>query len=71
MLMCTRGVTGDKALEIQKLWKTPWEFVEAFERCETEKQRREMLLAKMGNLVGRKKIGKAMSAKVAEVWAAV
>lgn len=29
MLMCTRGVTGEKALEIQKRWKTPRELVEA------------------------------------------
>jgi hypothetical protein len=23
MLMCTRGVTGEKALEIQQIWPTP------------------------------------------------
>ncbi|KAI9879377.1 MAG: Crossover junction endonuclease mus81 [Pleopsidium flavum] len=71
MLMCTRGITGDKALEIQKHWKTPREFVEAFERCETERLRKELLLEKMGGLVGRKKVGKALSAKVADVWAVV
>ncbi|KAI9774431.1 MAG: Crossover junction endonuclease mus81 [Candelina submexicana] len=68
MLMCTRGITGDKALEIQKYWKTPRNFIEAFERCSTEKERNNLLIQKMGGLVGRKKMGKALSTKVAEVW---
>ncbi len=71
MLMCTRGITGDKALEIQKYWKTPRDFVEAFESCGTERLKKEMLLGKMGALVGGKKVGKALSAKVADVWAVV
>ncbi|KAI9704314.1 MAG: Crossover junction endonuclease mus81 [Candelina mexicana] len=68
MLMCTRGITGDKALEIQKYWKTPRNFIEAFERCSTEKERNNLLIQKMVGLVGRKKMGKALSTKVAEVW---
>ncbi|TVY31359.1 Crossover junction endonuclease, partial [Lachnellula subtilissima] len=31
MLMCVKGVTGEKALEIQKRWKTPNELLEAYE----------------------------------------
>jgi crossover junction endonuclease MUS81 len=72
MLMCTRGVTGEKALEIQKLWRTPREFAEAFERCgggeEGSKRKRELVMGKMSHLVGRKKIAKATSVKIAEVW---
>ncbi len=68
MLMCTRGITGDKALVIQKYWKTPREFIEAFEHCSTEKQRKGLLIERMSGLVGRKKMGKALSTKVAEVW---
>ena len=34
MLMCTKGVTGEKALEIQKRWKTPNEFIEAYRKCD-------------------------------------
>lgn len=75
MLMCVRGVTGEKALEIQKRWKTPQDFVLAFERCgggeEGKKRKKEMVFMEMGNLVGRKKIAKAVSAKIAEVWADV
>jgi crossover junction endonuclease MUS81 len=75
MLMCTRGVTGEKALEIQKRWKTPQEFVKAFERYgateEGKKRKREMVAGEMGGLVGRKKIAKILSGKIAEVWADV
>jgi hypothetical protein len=30
MLMCTRGVTGEKALEIQQIWPTPRHLVDAY-----------------------------------------
>jgi crossover junction endonuclease MUS81 len=72
MLMCTRGVTGEKAIEIQRRWRTPYDFVTAFQRCgsdEDGKRRKQNLVAgDMGSLVGRKKIAKALSKKIAEVW---
>ncbi|KAH9908994.1 hypothetical protein F4778DRAFT_207356 [Xylariomycetidae sp. FL2044] len=72
MLMCTKQVTGEKALEIQKRWKTPREFVEAFEACGTgdqgDKKRRELVFGQMGGLVGRRKVAKTLSHKIAEVW---
>ncbi|RDL42307.1 Uncharacterized protein BP5553_02286 [Venustampulla echinocandica] len=72
MLMCTKGVTGEKALEIQKRWKTPAEFVEAFGKCgggeQGKKRKAEMVSNEMSNLMGRKKIAKALSVKIAEVW---
>ena len=72
MLMCTKGVTGEKALEIQKRWKTPYDFVKAFEQCgsgeASKKKKGELVSQQMGNLVGRKKIAKALSQKIAEVW---
>lgn len=82
MLMCTRGVTGDKALEIQRRWRTPREFVEAFEELERENRQRDttgterkkavsaedMVASQMSGLVGRKKVGKALSKKIAEAW---
>ncbi|KAI9757926.1 MAG: K(+)/H(+) antiporter [Chaenotheca gracillima] len=83
MLMCTRGVTGDKALAVQKIWKTPKEFIQAYENMPRPdattsrgatndpigKAKREMVFLHLGNMVGRKKIGKALSSKIAEVWA--
>lgn len=80
MLMCTRGITGEKAIEIQKHWRTPHELVNAFARFDTPKgssreagtrlarDRNEMIARVAEQLIRRKKIGKAVSAKVAEVW---
>ncbi|KAK7416296.1 Crossover junction endonuclease mus81 [Neonectria magnoliae] len=72
MLMTTKGVTGERALEIQKRWKTPYDFVKAFEACgsgdQGAKRKRDMVFAQTTQLVGRKKISKALSQKIAEVW---
>lgn len=70
MLMCSRGVTGEKALEIQKHWNTPREFIEAFEALNGQdpKEKEGMVSEKMKTLVGRKKIAKALSKKLAEIW---
>lgn len=72
MLMCTRGVTGEKALEIQRRWKTPRDFIQAFEACgsgeEGRKRKKALVEGKMGGLVGRKKVAKVLSGKIAEVW---
>lgn len=67
MLMCTRGITGEKALEIQRWWKTPRELVEAYMAL-APKDRETLLSDKLQSLVGRKKVQKALSKKVAEVW---
>jgi crossover junction endonuclease MUS81 len=72
MLMTIKGVTGEKALEIQKRWKTPYDFVKAFEACGTGEQglkrKRELVLSQTSHLVGRKKVTKLLSTKIAEVW---
>ena len=72
MLMCTKGVTGEKALEIQKRWKTPRAFIEAYGQCgdgeEGRNKKIEMVSKAMAHFVGRKKITKAVSWKIAEVW---
>ncbi|RDA83083.1 hypothetical protein CP532_2559 [Ophiocordyceps camponoti-leonardi (nom. inval.)] len=73
MLMTTRGVTGERALEIQKRWKTPYDFVKAFEACgsgdQGRKRKWELVSGELTHLVGRKKISKPLSQKIAEVWA--
>ncbi|KAG9233104.1 hypothetical protein BJ875DRAFT_58065 [Amylocarpus encephaloides] len=72
MLMCIKGVTGEKALEIQKRWKTPMTFIEAYQACDEgddgKKQKFELVMKEMGNLAGRKKIAKALSVNIAKVW---
>jgi crossover junction endonuclease MUS81 len=80
MLMCTRGVTGEKALEIQRRWPTPRHFIEAFEavdressgglssRDQTRKAKEKMITDKMAKLVGRKKVQVHLSRRLAENW---
>lgn len=71
-LMATKGVTGEKAIEIQKVWKTPNEFVKAFERCgsgeDGRRRKIDLVASRLGHLLGRKKISKVDSQKLAEVW---
>ncbi|KAG6003228.1 Crossover junction endonuclease mus81 [Claviceps maximensis] len=72
MLMTTKGVTGERALEIQKRWRTPHHFIKAFEACgsgeQGRKRKQELVSSQLGHLVGRKKMGKALSHKLAEIW---
>ena len=68
MLLCIRGVTPDKAVEIQKLWPTPRAFIEAFEAKGTTKDKDNMISDRLGDTIPRKKVGKTLSAKVAEIW---
>ncbi|KAL2057584.1 hypothetical protein ABVK25_001968 [Lepraria finkii] len=56
MLMCTRGISGDKALAIQKVWKTPREFLEAFEACGSQKEREILVETRLGGIVGGGKV---------------
>jgi crossover junction endonuclease MUS81 len=71
-LMCSKGVTGEKAMEIQRRWKTPHEFVKAFEDCGSgeagKKQRKELVYGQLGGLMGRKKVTRPLSQRIAEVW---
>ena len=72
MLMCTRGITGPRAIAIQKIWQTPAALIEAFEQCETQKEKDTLVESKFGNtLSNRTKIKGVLSAKVAGVWAVV
>lgn len=70
MLMCTRGVTGEKALEIQRRWQTPRQFVEAFENLDSTnpKDKENMVSGRMEALIGRKKVAKALSKKLSDIW---
>ncbi|KGO44184.1 DNA-directed DNA polymerase, family X, beta-like, N-terminal [Penicillium expansum] len=70
MLMCTRGVTGEKALEIQQIWPTPRHLVDAYMALEP-KERETMIASRMSEVVGRKKVAKDLSKRIAEVWGEV
>ncbi|KAK3996812.1 putative crossover junction endonuclease mus-81 [Cladorrhinum sp. PSN332] len=72
MLMCTRLLTGEKAIEIQKAWKTPHEFIKAFEDCgpgeEGRRKKINMVADRLDHLYGTKKISRPLSQKLAEIW---
>lgn len=70
MLMCTRGVSGDKALAIQKQWTTPRALIEAFEACGSQKEKHALVETRLGAIVGRGKVKGVLGAKVANVWGA-
>ncbi|PBP15872.1 ERCC4 domain-containing protein [Diplocarpon rosae] len=76
MLLCTKGVTAEKALEIQKRWKTPFELAEAYRKIDEkaggveQAKRDKMALVsdQMSHLVGTKKLGKAVSVRISQIW---
>ncbi|WBW75160.1 Holliday junction resolvase subunit Mus81 [Schizosaccharomyces osmophilus] len=67
MLMSIRGVSAQKAIEIQKRFPTFIELFESYERCSSN-QDRELLLAKSCQGFGSQAIGPALSAKIAYVF---
>ena len=67
MLMCTRGVTGEKALEMQKEWRTPSDFFQALERT-GGKARERMVSDQLSTSVPRKKVTSVLSGRIAEIW---
>ena len=68
MLMCTRGISGEKALAIQKVWTTPKAFVDALQEYESEKDKETLIDRRLGGLVGRGSVKGILGAKVAVVW---
>jgi crossover junction endonuclease MUS81 len=71
MLMCTRNISGEKAIEIQRVWPTPRALIEAFESKATDKEREKMVAEGLRECVGRKKVAAVLSRKVAAVWGGV
>ncbi|KAK3949267.1 ERCC4 domain-containing protein [Pseudoneurospora amorphoporcata] len=72
MLMCIRRLSGEKAIEIRKVWKTPYELVKAFEACGTDengkKKQRALVASMLSHLVDRRSVDNGLSEKIAEVW---
>ncbi|KAK3389096.1 ERCC4 domain-containing protein [Sordaria brevicollis] len=72
MLMCIRRLSGEKAIEIQKVWKTPNQFFHAFEQCGTDeggkKKQKAMVADALAHLVDRRCVDKGLSEKLADVW---
>ena len=69
MLMCIRGITGDKAIEIQRRWPTPLALTQAYDACANDDEKKKLISSQLSGLISRKKVAKIVSSKVAEVWA--
>lgn len=70
MLMTIRGISEEKATEIAKTFGTPRALFSQLDDASvspTQSERRK-LLARYGSNIGRKKIGPALSAKMADIW---
>ncbi|KAL8780447.1 MAG: hypothetical protein Q9213_006459 [Squamulea squamosa] len=66
----TRGLTGDKAIAIQQRWPTPHALINAYKACKDPKEKETMVGKRLEGVVGRGKVGKALSRAIAEVWGA-
>ena len=66
MLMCTRGAAAHHALEIQRRWKTPREFVEALDKCGREAERRAVTAAAAEDKAQGRQKGKAKAVETPE-----
>ncbi|KAK9468720.1 hypothetical protein V1512DRAFT_257749 [Lipomyces arxii] len=76
MLLTIRGVSWEKALEIQKVFATPealWAELEKTCREQGEAAARELVgnACARGASVARKRIGPALSSRIAEIWGPV
>ncbi|KAK9390625.1 hypothetical protein V1515DRAFT_583670 [Lipomyces mesembrius] len=76
MLITIRGVSWEKALEIQKHFPTPrhiWMELDAEYRMRGEQAARNLVASKCGleSVVARKRIGPALSSRIAEIWGPV
>ncbi|EEB06018.1 Holliday junction resolvase subunit Mus81 [Schizosaccharomyces japonicus yFS275] len=67
MLMTIRGVSPEKAMQIQQLYPTMISLVEAYERLKSHSER-EALLSTQCKSFGRRSIGFALSQKIAKIF---
>jgi crossover junction endonuclease MUS81 len=68
MLMTIRGVTWDKAVTVQKLYKTPYFLCQAYREMNDEQKRKTLLSDQTASLIARKKITKVISERIYETW---
>jgi crossover junction endonuclease MUS81 len=68
MLMCTKGISTDKAAEIIKRYPTPHSFYTALIKCQNDETRWRMVNDVCGNTFGKKKIGPTVSERIAKLW---
>jgi crossover junction endonuclease MUS81 len=67
MLMTIRGVSGEKAAEIVKVFPTPKALFDAYETLSSEEEQNDLLKGTI-EAAGRKSIGPALSKKIRGIW---
>jgi len=68
MLMCTKGISADKAAEVIKQYPTPHSFYTALEKCHNNEARWKIVNEVCGGTFGSKKIGPVLSERIAKLW---
>jgi ERCC4-type nuclease len=68
MLMCAKGISAEKANEVFRIYPTPRDLIEAWEKCMSEDERDRLLADATRAQVGAKKIPSSVSRKVKEIW---
>lgn len=68
MLLCVRGMSAEKVREILALWPTPADLLQSYDELDNDAKKVALFLTDQVDTVDqRKKIGPALSKKVAEV----
>ena len=68
MLLTIKGVSWDKAVSIQKIYPTPRLLWEAYNEHSSEEAKKRMLYVALQDNISRRKIGKALSETIYDVW---
>ena len=69
-LMCIHGLTGDRAIQIQKIWPTPRALIDAYTALgDNVEAKNNMISDRLGMKIDRKRVTKNLSTKIADIWA--
>lgn len=69
-LMCIHGLTGERAIQIQKIWPTPRALIDAYAALGSDvNAKNNMISDRLGMKIDRKRVTKNLSTKIADIWA--
>lgn len=68
MLMTIRGITWDKAVEIQRIYPTPYHLWQAYNTLDNDAVKKELLFKATTTNISRRRISKLLSEKVYQIW---
>lgn len=68
MLMTIRGITWDKAVEIQRIYPTPYHLWQTYDTLDNVDAKKQLLFKATGTNISRRRISKLLSERVYEIW---